>query len=321
MRKSLALSLLCFSTGALFGQITDKEFEKKLKEHPKDTVDGWKMGGTVAVNLTQVSLTNWSAGGQNSIAASGLLNLFAHYKKASALWENYLDVGYGSTKSGKNTNWWKSDDKIDYTSKFGQKAFSQFYYALLLNFKTQMTRGFNYPDDSNKISDLLAPGYLLGAMGLDLVAGDGFTAFIAPLTAKITFVRDEQLADAGAFGVEQAVYNDAGALISHGEQSREEVGGYLRVFYKLPLMKNVTLQTKADLFTNYINNPQNIDVNWETLLSMKVNEFISATLQMHLLYDDDIDIAVDNDGDGKVDRNGPATQFKEVLGIGFSYKF
>ena len=86
-------------------------------------------------------------------------------------------------------------------------------------------------------------------------------------------------------------------------------------------MENVVFQTKLDLFSNYLNKPQNIDVSWETLLSMKVNKFISATLSTHLLYDDDIKIAVDTDDDGVTDKTGPRIQFKEVLAVGFSLIF
>jgi len=113
------------------------------------------------------------------------------------------------------------------------------------------------------------------------------------------------LSDSGAFGVER------------GKKTRAEFGGYLRMSYKVDLMKNVTLQTKADFFSNYLHNPQNIDVNWEVLLSMKVNKFISATLATTLIYDDDVKIASSSDPTDV----GPRTQFKEILGIGFSYKF
>lgn len=269
----------------------------------------WEKGGTVAVNLTQVSLTNWAAGGQNSISSNELISLFAHYKKGEGVWENFLEIGYGSIKQGDNDSWWKTDDKIDFTSKYGRKAFDTWYYSGLLNLKSQMTAGYNYPDDSTKISDLFAPGYLLIAVGLDNKPNENFTAFVSPLTGKITFVNDQDLADAGAFGVEP------------GENSLSEFGGYAQILYKKELMENVNLQTKLDLFSNYLDKPQNIDISWEVLVTMKVNEYISANISTHLLYDDDIDIAVDEDDDGIPDKYGPRTQFKEVLGLGFSYTF
>ena len=110
-------------------------------------------------------------------------------------------------------------------------------------------------------------------------------------------------------------------MVQQGEQIRTEFGGYLRMFYKRDIMKNVSFQTKLDLFSNYLNNPENIDVNWETLFSFKVNKFISASLATQLIYDHDIMISVDDNDDGIIDAIGPRTQFKQILNIGFSYKF
>lgn len=308
----LAISWITF----LNAQVT--EVEGQLKKQKKDTVLGWKTGGTVTVNISQTALKNWSAGGQNSVSLNGLLNLFATFKSQNGIWENYLDLGYGSIKQDGNTSWWKTDDKIDFTSKYGQRAFSDWYYAALLNFKTQFTDGYNYPEDSTVISGFMAPGYVLGALGLDYKPSDKFTAFVAPVTSKLTFVNNQDLADAGAFGVESALLDDAGKVITSGENFRAEIGGYVRFFYKQNLMENVDLQTKLDLFSNYLNNPQNIDLNWEVLLSMKVNKYISATITTQLIYDDDVDIEHEKDGQTKM---GPMPQFKEVLGVGFSYKF
>ncbi|MBE9468072.1 MAG: DUF3078 domain-containing protein [Bacteroidetes bacterium] len=320
MKKLLLLIIL--ANLILVGYSQTTEAEKNLKIQSKDSLEGWKKGGTVSLNLTQVSLTNWSAGGQNSISGNGLVSLFAHYKKGVNSWENYLDLAYGTLKQGKNDNWWKTDDKINFTSKYGRKAFSNWYYAGLLNFNTQMTDGFNYPNDSTVISGLMAPGYVLGAVGLDYKPIDNFTVFISPFTSKFTIVTNQTLADAGAFGVEQAVIDPStGNIIKAGLNTRSEIGGYIRIYYKKDVTKNIGIQTKVDLFANYQNNPQNIDVSWEVLVSMKVNKYISATISTHLLYDDDIDIAVDNNDDGIVDKFGPRTQFKEVIGVGLSYKF
>jgi len=314
------LFLLLISFGA-YCQVTEIEAKLKPKPAAADTIDGWKKGGTITTNFSQVSLTNWASGGQNSIAINGLLSLFTHYKKGKGNWENYLDIAYGTIRQGKKADWWKSDDKIDFTSKYGRKVSGDWYLAGVLNFKTQMANGYNFPNDSVAISKLMAPGYLLGALGLDYKPNDKFTMFFAPITSKTTFVMDGDLSNAGNFGVLPAVYDTSGNVITPGSRVRSEFGGYIRMFYKKDIVENITLQTKIDLFSNYLHNPLNIDVNWETLISMKVNKYISATLSTHLLYDDDIDIAIDDNGDGITDRKGPRTQFKEALGIGFSYKF
>lgn len=285
------------------------EAEKQLLTQKEDTLMGWKKGGVINISTSQTSLTNWASGGQSSVAIGGLLSLFAHNKQEKSLWENYLDMAYGSMKQGKDAGWWKTDDKIDFTSKYGLKAAEKLYYAGLVNFKTQLTNGYNYPDDEAKISGFFAPAYLLGALGIDYRPSENFTLFVAPVTLKMTFVNDDDLADAGAFGVDP------------GDHLRSEFGGYLRAFLKKDLMENITFQTKLDLFSNYLDNPECIDVSWESLLSLKVNKFISATLSTHLLYDDDVNIAIDNNDDGTPDEFGPRVQFKEVLAIGFSVKF
>ena len=220
MKSNLFTIIILFSifSNVVIGQVT--EGEKNLRAQSADTTQGWKKGGAMAVNLAQTSLTNWAAGGQKSVAINGILGLFANLKQGKSTWDNILDVGYGLLKQDKD-DYRKTDDKVDFLSKYGRQAFSKFYYAALLNFKTQMQPGYNYVDETtkNKISDLFAPAYLLMALGLDYKPNANFSAFFAPLTAKFTFVTDEELSNAGAFGV------------TPGKTSRGEFGGYLRAAY------------------------------------------------------------------------------------------
>jgi len=314
-RKFFAMVLLstgfCFLT---FSQITDAE--KTLRTQATDSTQGWKIGGVFAVNLAQTSLTNWAAGGSNSFAVNGMLSTFANYKRNKSVWVNSLDLGYGLLKQG-GSGYMKTDDKFDFLSKYGYEAFKNFYYSALLNFKTQMAPGYKYPDKTNKISDLFSPAYLLLALGLDYKPSDHFSAFIAPVTGKITFVTDQKLSDAGAFGVKP------------GNKSLTEFGGYLRAIYtrndfKSAFLKNVTFTSKVDLFSNYLEKPQNIVVNWETLIAFKVNKFLSANVNTQLVYDDKIKVPFDRNGNGTIETGesiGSLIQFKEILGIGFSYNF
>jgi hypothetical protein len=310
----LAVLLLLSVFVPIFGQVTDAE--KALRAKTADTTQGWKRGGVFSVNLAQTSLTNWSAGGQSSVAVNGLFSSFANYKKDKTAWDNSLDVGFGLLKQG-NTNVTKTDDKIDFLSKYGKEAFKSFYYAILFNFKTQMAPGYKYPDDSTKISNLFAPAYLMLAGGMDYKPNAYFSAFIAPLTVKVTIVNDQKLSDAGAFGVKP------------GEKSLGEVGGYLRAIYskndfKSELLKNVSFTTKIDLFSNYQKKPQNVVVSWETLIAMKVNKYLSVNFNTHLMYDDKIKTPFDINGDGTIaagESHGAKVQFKEILGVGFSYNF
>ncbi|MGE4287244.1 MAG: DUF3078 domain-containing protein [Salinivirgaceae bacterium] len=325
-KVTVVLMLIALSFPAI-SQVTEQE--ATLRKQKTDTVEGWKKGAVIGINLTQTSLTNWSAGGQNSVAVGGVVSLFANYAKNQSVWDNSLDIGYGLMRQGKGTDFMKTDDKIDLLSKYGQKAGKGWYYSALLNFKTQMTDGKDYNSaDTATISRFLAPAYLLGAVGMDYKPNAYFSAFIAPLTGKLTIVNDQTLADAGAFGVDPAVYDGSNLLIEHGAKSKREFGAYLRAIYskndfKQELLKDVSFTTKVDLFTNYLKDPERIDVSWETQIALKVNKYITVNINTHLLYDYDIKIEKDENNNGSIeaDEIRDRVQFKEILAVGFSYKF
>lgn len=326
--RNLILNLAFLITGfsAIAQEVTKDDAGKlqaendKLKAVAVDSAKHWKLGGVISINGQQVSLTNWAAGGNNSISIGGLINLFAKYKKGKSTWDNNLDLAYGVIKQGDNKAWWKNDDRIQFTTKYGRQAFKKWYYSALGDFKTQFTNGYNYPNDSIAISKFMAPGYALASLGMDYKPNDNFSFFISPVTGKFTFVNDDTLARYGAFGVQKEVRDaNTGKITQHYLKHREEFGAYLKMQYKTIVMENITFQTMLELFSNYMHNPQNIDVNWTTLTTFKVNKFISATLTTQLIYDDDVKV-LRNAGDQK-GTVGPDVQFKQVLGIGLTYKF
>ncbi|HVA97607.1 MAG TPA: DUF3078 domain-containing protein [Bacteroidia bacterium] len=286
----------------------------------QDTTKTWHVGGLISINYSQVSFTNWAAGGQNSTAGNGLISLFAHYKKNKSTWDNTLDVAYGMLQQG-SAKLLKSDDRIELNSKYGHYAFKHWYYSALLNFQTQMAPGFNYPNDSTVISKFLAPGYVVTSIGMDYKPCDYFSLFLGPLTGRVVIVNDQTLANEGSYGVQAAVYDPlTGALITPGKQTEDEFGGFVRAVFKKDIFKNINLQSTLELFSNYLKNPQNVVVNWTNLLSFKVNKLISATVTTQMIYDNNIDIPQYNSA-GLETSAGPRLQFKEVLGIGLSYKF
>ncbi|MDQ3191740.1 MAG: DUF3078 domain-containing protein [Bacteroidota bacterium] len=294
------ISIISFSA---IGQVTEDEFGKV----EADTILGWKKGGLIQIGGSQVSLTNWIAGGQSSVAVNGIVSLYARKTMESYVWENFLDLGYGLIRQGEQNPWRKTDDRLDFTSKFGRTITDNWNFTGLLNFKTQFTEGV--AENGEKISSFMAPAYLIAAIGGEYKPNQNFSFFLAPLASKNTFVLDPQLSETGSFGVDP------------GSVYRSEFGGYFRMAYKVGIMENISFQTKVELFSNYLNNPENIDVNWETLLSLKVNKYISTTLATHLIYDHDIAIPVDRTGDGIFDSSGPRTQFKQVLTVGIAVTF
>lgn len=298
MKKISTLLSLLFISALAFSQTAEPD-------------TSWKKGGFIGINFNQVSLSQWAPGGDNNLSLSTSASLFANYEKGKTIWSNSLDLAYALIKTSSDPVR-KSDDKIDFTSKYGYRiGEGKWYYAGLLNFKSQFAEGFKYPDDSNVVSKFLAPGYITLALGLTYKPTEYFQVFFSPATGKWTFVNDQTLADAGAYGVKMATL-DANGLPQPGtgEKLRSEFGAYLNMLFKKDIMENVTFTTKLELFNNYTDddkdNAKAIDVNWESSLTMKVNKYITASVLAQLVYDANV-----------VAR----TQYKQVIGVGFGYKF
>lgn len=312
---------------AAYAQEPPKELLRPKEVVFADTVKPWRYGGFGSLNFNQTSLSNWAGGGDNALSLTSLVSFYLRYRRANTAWDTNLDTGYGLLKQG-DAVIRKNEDKVELNSKYGRLAFGKFYYAGLLNFRTQFAPGYDFPNDSVVISRGLAPAYLTLALGLDFRPNDYFTAFLAPVTGKFTFVTDQKLADAGAFGVAKAEYaTDGITRLKAGENMRSEFGALLQVRFQKDIIKNVNLLTRLTLFNNYTNPDKtergNVDVNYDALLTMKVNKYLASTLFAALVYDDDIDIPLYEKQNGvKVPVGaGPRLQFKEVLGVGLSYKF
>ena len=289
-----------------------------------DTSSKWENRGIFSLSLAQAALINWAAGGENSFAVNGLMKYFTNYTSSKTSWENVINVGYGFMKQGNNERYLKTDDKFHVASKYGHRINEFLNYTLLLNFDTQMAIGRN--ENDQKIANLFAPAYLITSLGFDLRVQGAFSVVIAALTSKFTFVNDQQLANQGSFGLEGAVYDDFGVMITQARRYRSEFGGYVSMNYvkndfEQEWLKNISINSKLTLFNNYLVKPENLDVNWELLVVMKVNKFLSVNINTHLYYDHDVKTSVDNDNDGTIDSFGPRVQFKELLGIGFVFNY
>ena len=248
---------------------------------------------------------NWNSGGRNNISLNASISANAVYNKEKWKWSSDLSLAFGGIKyldEAAFMNLQKTDDKIDLSSMLGIRFSKKSLLSINAGFKTQFADGFTFPNDSIAVSKFMAPGYLNLALGVDYIKDKGFSIFASPLAAKTTFVMDDYLSQLGAFGVEK------------GERIRHEFGAFIKLKWNTEVMKNVEMKSKVELFSNYLNKPQNIDVNAELIFIFRVNSLFSATAQWNLVYDDDIQI---RDKNGNV---GPRTQFKSVLGIGISYK-
>lgn len=301
--------------------------EEALKQASNATTSGfsaadtsgkvWTRGAQINLNFTQVKLVNWAAGGNSSVAGIALFNGYANKHKGRIVWDNTLSAAFGGILN-EGQDPLKTDDRLQLTSKWGYELKKPWYFAALADFRTQFTEGFDAASGT-RISNLFAPAYLTLALGFDYKPNDKFSAFLSPAAARITFVNDETLADAGAFGVDPAEYDlTTGDLIKRGSNTRFELGAYARAMYKSDFGKKVSFMTRLELFSNYLEEPQNVDVIWETLTTFKATEWLGITLNTLLIYDHDVLILKTNDAG--VPYTGPDTQFKETLGIGLTFK-
>ncbi len=285
--------------------------DKESEAQPQKS--NWKLESLFSLNVTQSSFTNWSAGGRNNISGLAFINASANYSKNRIKWANHLSTGLGGIQYF-DEGLQKTDDVLDVQSTLSYGLKDPWYLSLMGGFRTQYLDGFVNPKDSMRSSTFMAPGYVTLSLGIEYIPNDNLKIMLSPLTGKFTFVQDQALANQGAFGVAPAEYNSTGEIVTKGENFRAELGAYFRFSYNKELFKNINLKSRLELFSNYINNPQNIDVNGELILDFKINKWFSANLQLNLIYDDDIDV---EDRDGNV---GPRTQFKQVLGIGIAYR-
>lgn len=267
---------------------------------PED-VKNWKYDAVGTLNFTQLGLSNWAAGGENSLSLAGFIRANANYQKGDNAWENSFHFGYGLLKQG-TKDFIKSDDKIEINSLYKTKAKGHWNYATLLNFKSQFDLGYNDPNARDTVvSQFMAPGIIEFSIGMDYSPKDNFSVYLSPIALKAIYVLADQV-DETRYGLDK------------GDNSRYELGAKMEMKYKTKLMENVSFETLFGLYSNYLDNPQNIDVKWNNAIVMQVNKYISMNIQTELLYDDNTVFLKDN---GKI---GKAVQFKEVFGLGLTYK-
>ncbi len=273
----------------------------------------WKKGGFGAINFNQMGFTNWAAGGINALSVTALGSMYANYSNKKVVWNNNLDLAYGMIQN-KGQEIRKNEDKIDFLTKFGHSSpVKNVNYAMLVNFKSQFAPSYTYDDKnvrSPMISTFLAPAFILASLGIDYKPRPFLSFYISPATGKFTIVNVDDNAIKTAFAVDTL------------KKVRQEFGALANIFFQKNLSKNINLLSRLSLFNNYTDvntaNRKNIDVNFESMINARINKFISASLFINAIYDNDIKINYDESDASKV---GPRMQFKEVFGIGLSYKF
>lgn len=293
MKRIFLTVVLAMGSIAGYSQADDKGYEEGK----------WVLKGITGINMSQTAVSNWSAGGENSFAGNAYLNGSLTHKSGNWLWISNLGLDYGLTKT-KSQGVQKTSDKIAFSTQLGYQASKKWYYTAMADLNTQFYKGYNYPDKSHYISKFFAPAYSNISLGMDFRPKSNYSLYLSPIAGKLTFVEDDYLSDEGAFGVDP------------GDRFRAEIGAYIKAKAEQKIMENVNLITSVDFFTPYDKQFGNVDVNWDVLINMKINKYLSATLNTTLKYDNDVKTFTDEG-----EKHGAKVQFKEVLGIGIAYNF
>ena len=274
----------------------------------------WKKGGNFNLSIQQVSLTNWAAGGASSFALNTGINLFANYNKDNKIWDTKLTVNFGANRQAERSYpMRKTNDNFIFTSKYGRELSESLYLSTQIDARTQLLKGYRYfkPSGSdlenrNVISDLLSPGYIQSSTGLnyqkEYKGTNKFSAIISPFSGRFTIVLSDSLSRAGAFGVVP------------GENVRPEAGISLGSSIDTNLMKNVRWKADLNLFSNY-EDFGNMVVNFNSVINMKVNRYITTRIETVLIYDENVFIEMD---DG---TSSQAIQLQNLVNFGIGIDF
>lgn len=302
MNKTSLTAALLFLLGTAFAQDNEKTGlvnAKKANERAIDTTKlGWKRTGNLVLLVNQSAFNNeWLGGGTSNIAGNVGLNYDLNYTSNSTIWDNKLIVAYGLTKI-KDQEMTKSDDRFELTSLYGkQLKESNWYYSAFLNFKTQMDSGFD-PKTGEKITHFFSPAYLQAGPGMLWKKSDNLKVNIAPATSRLIFVHNEFTEGlpegASYFGVEP------------NETMRFEFGAAVNAYYKFTVMTNISMENILNLYSNYLEDPQNVDIDYQMNMVMKINKYLSANIAFQAIYDDNAIKGV---------------QVRQVFGLGLNYGF
>lgn len=308
--KKILLVVIGLATATFAqAQSSEKELiqntEKAVKLLADTTNVGWKKKGTVTFLFNQSNFNNWIAGGENNLSGNLGINYDFNYKKGDLTWDNKVLASYGLLQT-KNTDFEKkTDDRFELNSILGKKAFGNWYYSLFLNFRTQFTKGYLYGKDINgaeirtENTDFLSPGYLTFGPGVYWKKDDNFKLNFAPLTSKITFVNKDYTSGIG--------YVDGSYFgVNANKGMRYELGFYASAYYKFNVMTNVSAENTLNLYSNYLEDPQNVDMDYSLAIVMKINKFLSANLSFQAIYDDNA---------------FQGFQTREVFGLGVNFGF
>ena len=282
--------------------------------------------GNYGLNINQLALSNWAAGGENTWTGKAFANISLVYHKKKLEQKLIGAFAFGISRFG-DKRIEKQDDKIDLTYSLSLDSKTQWNVSTVATFNTQFAEGYQYPNDSTVISSFFAPAYLTLSAGYSYkTKNERFQVLLSPLAGKVTFVMKQDLADKGSFGVKKGYFEEDGTWVP-GENIAAAIGINVIINYKQPIGKNIHYTTMLNTFYNYIERRDDdrlrLDVNWENTINFFITKYISTILFIHLKYDHNTTFPVYEDIEGveTVVDNIPKLQFKESIGIAFLHKF
>lgn len=341
MKKSLLFIAIALS-GGIYGHAQEisnyeKIAQKSIETKNIDTL-AWIHNSNVSLGINQGILHNSPAGGElASLALNGLFDGTLTRYKHRKIWTTNLNAAYGLLYTYSNAFVpRKTDDRINLSSRYGYqiKDSSNFFIVGLLDARTQFTKGRDYEAPNWRdfsTSNFLSPLYLTVAPGMEYRRGSRLSIFFSPVAFRGTFVsKDYTLRDStGAFGV------------PYGKTFRFEVGAYLSARYAQQFSKHFSYRSRLDLYSNYLakdsylnnklvkeDNPGNIDILWDNYLTFTFAKYFAINIGVMAIYDNDVPYLktyIDDNG-ATQPKNEPFSglgwwQIKEIMSIGFNYKF
>ena len=269
--------------------------------------NNWNKSGNFTFLGNQSSYSYWTAGGQTSISGTIKIDYDFNFENNGWNWDTKVITAYGLNSIGGSKYLKKTDDRFEINSLLGKKftnnLIGNWSYSSFINFKTQWTKGYRYRKNSNgeeersELTRFFSPAYLQIGIGLYWRKSKDLWVNFAPVTGRLIIVNKfftENLQDGKQyFGVNK------------GSNSRFELGASLRSFFKFEFIENVEISNRLSLYSDYLENSGNIDLDYTINTSMKINKHLTTNLILQFIYDDN-----------SVKR----LQVREVMGIGLNLK-
>lgn len=321
MKRSLFLplvflGLLVAQTG--FGQAGAERLAEIKEASAQEVEEGWVSGGGLGLDFAQLALFNPRVGaGSNRIGFGGLGTVYANYKKGNLAWTNTGSLQLSAQRIGSNNQpFQKNLDVIRLASRAGYGFNEKLFGAIETNLTTLLLPTYEgnvlSSDTLNLLARFFSPMTFVLSPGLDYKPNAKLSIFYSPASLKLIYVADDAIAALNVHGNEE------------GSNSFLQLGSNLKAIYADKyLEEKVTFTTTLDLYSNYLNNPQNLDVLWQNDLGFVIFKNFSVNLVTELFYDHDILVQVDRNDNGIFEDGelGRRVSFTEALLVKYNFIF